>query len=307
MKQFNLERISRLLVALFIFASGLTLLPFLDLQAAEITWRSFAGIYEPNLDIVEDKGFPGSIFEFYGNNYPPNSVATIWHNNLVLGHVNTDSSGNLTFLIDSTGANFGEYFITAAVDSNATATDRIRLEDDEPVLPYPPGHPGPLFNLLGGNNPTVTPSPTHTPIPPTQTPTPTHTPPPTHTPTPTAPPTTAQFNSNFNIGKPGSFFHMAGENFTPNASIEILAGDPLRFAQTKRVIAVVQTDSNGYFAINLTTENAPEGEYRIEADGASNHDWEDITLDNNAPLHPMMGAGQMVNLLTEIFLPIMKR
>lgn len=189
---------SRTLLVLLILLSGLALIPFTSFSAEKLNWELFAGIYEPDLDVVgEDKGFPGSAFLFRGVGYPPNALATVYIDGDARGTLFTDGQGRAQFLIQTEpGDPFGRYYVTLATDANTSDTDDIRLESDEPLIPPPPGWDGLTILLFGDTlTPTATPSPT-TPAP-TNTPTPTPTditPGPTDTPTatpsitPTAPP-----------------------------------------------------------------------------------------------------------------------
>ena len=208
MQKRTVEMLGRALIALLIMASGTALVANANREEKPLNWRMFAGGYEPDLEVNHDKGAPGSIFAFVGVGYPPNSLATVYADGLIVGHVTTSNLGVLTFMIDSEGGSEGRYFITAAAGANASDTKDFDLEWDEPMWPAPPGFPGPTFPLLGGATatppatpsatPPVTPSVTPSATPsatlsatPTQTPEPTVTGEPTETPTPTetAPPT----------------------------------------------------------------------------------------------------------------------
>jgi hypothetical protein len=194
----------RLLAAAAILLSGLALLPFADLSAEQLGWQLYAGIYNPDLDVEPDDGFPGSAFVFTGSGYPPNTLATVYVGNNAIGTVMTDDSGWTTFAIQTApGDPFDRYYITLATDANTSDTKDFDLEDDEPIWPLPPGYNGPVFDLFGvvltptpTIEPTATVTPTETPVvtvtatatataAPTDTPTATPEIPPTETPTAT--------------------------------------------------------------------------------------------------------------------------
>lgn len=155
--------ISRMALALLVILSGLALLPFSGLSAEKLGWEQYAGIYQPILTVEVDRGFPGSAFVFHGSGYPPNALATVYIDGNARGTLFTNGDGTATFLIQSQPTDMRRrYYITLATDANTSATQDIRLRDDEPILPPPPGFVGPIFELTG---PTLTPTPTATPNP----------------------------------------------------------------------------------------------------------------------------------------------
>ena len=171
------QLISRVGLGLLVLLSGLAMLPLTGLSAEKLGWELYVGIYEPSLDVLgEDKGFPGSAFLFGGAGYPPDTLATIYVDGAARGTLMTDGQGTAQFLIQTEpGDPLGRYFITMATDANTADTDDIRLEDDEPIIPPPPGWNGPTFLLFGDTltpTPTGSPTSTMTPPPPTETPTP---------------------------------------------------------------------------------------------------------------------------------------
>ena len=66
------------LAASIIFLSGLALLPFAKLSADPLGWQRYAGIYNPDLDVNPNKGFPGTAFVYVGSGYPSNALATVY-------------------------------------------------------------------------------------------------------------------------------------------------------------------------------------------------------------------------------------
>jgi hypothetical protein len=147
--------ISRIGLLLLVLLSGISLLPFTGLSAQKLGWELYAGIYQPELNVVgADSGFPGSAFLFEGVGYPPNTLATVYVDGQERGTLTTDNQGQALFLIQTAGDDpLGQYFITLATDANTSATDDIRLQNDEPVIPPPPGWDGPTFFLDGDTLP----------------------------------------------------------------------------------------------------------------------------------------------------------
>ena len=89
--------------------------------------------YDPSvaLDINYDVGAPGSVFTVSGRNFPTSDTAAIAVNGTALGTVPTDGSGSFTFLLSTSKADEGTYFVTAAV--NPSATVRFALSADNPI------------------------------------------------------------------------------------------------------------------------------------------------------------------------------
>jgi predicted outer membrane repeat protein len=85
------------------------------------------------IDINYDSGAPGSFFTLSGSHFPPNDIATISVNGTALGTIPTDVSGNFSFLLSTTNADEGTYFITASV--NPSATVQFILSSDKPTWP----------------------------------------------------------------------------------------------------------------------------------------------------------------------------
>jgi hypothetical protein len=149
--------------------AAIALVPLAGLSAERLGWEMFAGIYEPNLNVIEDRGMPGSAFHFIADSYPPNSLATVYRDGNPIGYLDSGPTGYFEFVVQSeAGDPLDRYDITAATDGNNSATDEIRLEEDEPLIPPPPGWDGPTF-LLFGNPPSPTPTRTGTPLPATAT------------------------------------------------------------------------------------------------------------------------------------------
>jgi hypothetical protein len=138
----------RMVIAAFILLSGVALLPYIDLPQTTLGWELFAGIYQPELEVDEPLGQPGSIFTFTGSNYPANSQATVYVAGDPIGTVMTDENGTAVFYINTGGAALGIYNVTMEVDVNASATNSFELDANAPLIP-PPGDPGgPTFSLV---------------------------------------------------------------------------------------------------------------------------------------------------------------
>ena len=119
-----IEQSKRTIGLVLLSLSGLLFLPFTNLQAEELTWQMFAGVYMPNLDIEENKGAPGSAFVFYASDYPPNTPATIYLNGNPIGIVQIDGDGQTEFVIQTQASDpLGDYEAVLASDF-ATGDDR---------------------------------------------------------------------------------------------------------------------------------------------------------------------------------------
>ena len=103
----------------------------------------------PVLMINYANGAPGSFFTLEGANFPTNSTAVIIINDYNLGAVPTDSSGNLTFLLNTDQADKGEYLVTASVNPIAASVSFVL---DAQRMPRPQEGIGTIFNVPGGLN-----------------------------------------------------------------------------------------------------------------------------------------------------------
>lgn len=147
MNVLNRDRLIRLSLTLGILLFGVAMAPFVDLEAAPISWERLAGVYEPELAVHEMVGAPGSKFVFTGINYPPGIEAAVYVNGEFFGTVTVDSSGQGTFMINTAGVGAGQYNVTMEVDVNASATQSIELIVGGQVVTPPPGFSGPVFDL----------------------------------------------------------------------------------------------------------------------------------------------------------------
>lgn len=143
------QKFSSTVLVLSTLLIGITLLPFVEASPVPLGWEQFIGVYESDLDVNENKGAPGSVFTFFGSSYPINSMAGIYIDGLPVGSVTTNTEGEATFLIDSTGLELGSHIVTMEVDSNATASKTIEIDDQEPVVPEPPNSEAPRFDISG--------------------------------------------------------------------------------------------------------------------------------------------------------------
>jgi hypothetical protein len=141
----KMEKIIRAMIVMIILLAGLALIPYIDLPAEALTWQLFSGVYEPTLDVNFVNGKPGSYFLFNGSNYPPDSTAEIRANGELLGTVQSDGSGNLSFILSTTNTDPGTYTISADVDINASAAANITLDTNAPLRPMVGD--GPIFSL----------------------------------------------------------------------------------------------------------------------------------------------------------------
>ncbi|MFZ0546332.1 MAG: hypothetical protein WAM60_12885 [Candidatus Promineifilaceae bacterium] len=141
-----MEKIIRTGIVLVILLSGLALLPYIDLPAEALNWQLYAGVYEATLDVNHTTGSPGSYFLFTGANFPANSIAAISVNGNEVGTVETDGSGDLSFIISTAHSDPGSYTVTATVDVNASAAANFTLSNNDPHRPLE--GTGPIFSLL---------------------------------------------------------------------------------------------------------------------------------------------------------------
>jgi hypothetical protein len=102
----------------------------------------------PMLMVNYATGAPGSFFTLEGENFPPNSTATITINSYELGLVPTDSAGTLIFLVNTDQADEGEYLVTASVNPSAS----VHFVLDAMRLTHSQEGNGTIFNVPGGLN-----------------------------------------------------------------------------------------------------------------------------------------------------------
>lgn len=141
-----MQRYTRLLTALAILLSGLTLLPFINLPTEAFGWQRYAGAYQPILTINYTTGQPGSYFTLTGNGFTANSSAAVLVNGNLLGTVPTDASGNVTFILYTPQADVGYYAVLVLTDVGASqgftlsASAPLRPQEGSgPILEVPAG------------------------------------------------------------------------------------------------------------------------------------------------------------------------
>lgn len=140
--------LSRAALALLILLSGLAFMPFTGFSDDELDWQRYAGVYQAQLHVNEDRGAPGSAFLFTGSGYQSNALALVYVDGIVVGAVWTDAQGGAEFLIQTAADDApGEYFVTLTTDENTSATESFELDSGEPVQPPPPAYDGPVFDL----------------------------------------------------------------------------------------------------------------------------------------------------------------
>ncbi len=337
------EIVGRTLIALLIMASGTALVANANREEVPLNWRLLAGGYEPDLEVNHDKGAPGSIFAFVGVGYPPNSLATVYADGLIVGHVTTSNLGILTFMIDSEGGSEGRYFITASVGGNASDTKDFDLEWDEPMWPAPPDFPGPTFPLLGGATatpsatppvtpsatpsatPTATPSvePTETPEPtetgeptetsePTETATPTETPVLTETPSPTATATTtiAPTETPAPAALAANFTTGRPGSFFTFSGAHFAPNQTLpvllTFNNHERQIGTVETNAAGNFTFILDTWQAMSGIYTVHVSDGSEQDEVTLELQGVFLLREKEGDALILRIMQAMYVPFMQ-
>jgi hypothetical protein len=113
--------------------------------------------------------------------------------------------------------------------------------------------------------------------------------------------------SNYDTGRPGSFFTFTGANFPPNSLATITAAGPTagRSGQGNQELGTVMTDGNGQFTFLLNTEGADVGIYLISATVDANATATDtIELIATEPLRPAEASGPIMYLGGVIYLPV---
>jgi hypothetical protein len=129
-----------------------SLLPHVGFSAERLGWEQFAGLYQPQVDLVgKGSGAPGSAFRFSAAGYPANAWASVYVNGISSGVVRINSQGELAFLVQSrTSAGEGMYLVTLAVDATISATDSLSIDSDEPIIRAPNRWSGPTLSLIPG-------------------------------------------------------------------------------------------------------------------------------------------------------------
>jgi hypothetical protein len=104
----------------------MVLLPLSGLSAERIHWINFAGIYEPDLDVIsDDKGAPGSSFFLVGEGYPPFAQAIIYVDGEPKCTVMTNVAGIADFIIQTyPGDPYGEASMTSPFPPARTCRTR---------------------------------------------------------------------------------------------------------------------------------------------------------------------------------------
>jgi hypothetical protein len=75
----------------------------------------------PTLTVNYADGAPGSFFTFTGADFPAGAAVTLAVNGRALGTLSSDASGGLVFLVSTTDADEGAFFVTATAGLSATA------------------------------------------------------------------------------------------------------------------------------------------------------------------------------------------
>lgn len=139
---------SRGALALLILLSGLAFVPFTGLSGEDLDWQLYAGVYQANLDVNEDRGSPGSAFLFTGSGYPANALAVVYINGVPVSVVWTDGNGETQFLLQTRPEDPPrEYLVTLATADNISGTEDIELDASEPTHAPPPDYDGPTTDL----------------------------------------------------------------------------------------------------------------------------------------------------------------
>ena len=107
----------------------------ISVQDDGVHFHSLVAPIEPvaDLTINYSSGSQGSWFTLTGANYPPNTTGSITINGDAVGDIAVDGAGGFTFVLDTTGANDGRYYVTVTV--NPSATSDFTLDAAEPLRP----------------------------------------------------------------------------------------------------------------------------------------------------------------------------
>ncbi|MFO7538975.1 MAG: calcium-binding protein [Chloroflexota bacterium] len=101
----------------------------------------------PSLIANYPDGQSGSFFTLIGSDFPPNIAATVVINGVILTEaLMIDSSGSITFLLDTSQADPGSYFVT--LTANSTATTGFILDPTAPLRPQEGS--GTILDVPGG-------------------------------------------------------------------------------------------------------------------------------------------------------------
>jgi hypothetical protein len=112
---------------------SLTLAHFDAYPDAAGRWDAFAPPAQPVMMINHSSGAPGSYFNVTGTGFPPDSLATIVANDHILDQLPVDSSGVISFTLNTNLAAPGEYHLRVSV--NPSAGVLFTLDEAQPVLP----------------------------------------------------------------------------------------------------------------------------------------------------------------------------
>lgn len=150
-----MKNYSRILIAVGIFLVGAALIPFVGLPQDGFNWQRYADAYVPmSMEINHNTGRPGSFFTVRGYNFSqddsvssPADTISIMANGTLLGTVNTDSNGDLIFLIETPDADTGYYIISTNIVDGPEISFRlspdaplwVKEDDVDTIFPLPPG------------------------------------------------------------------------------------------------------------------------------------------------------------------------
>ncbi len=97
-----MPKVTRMWIALFVFLAGAALVPYIALPAERLTWQTYAGVYEPPVEVsIENLAFVPPVV------YVPPTTQVRWTNNDTVPHtVTSDPPG----LFDSGTLQPGESF-----------------------------------------------------------------------------------------------------------------------------------------------------------------------------------------------------
>jgi peptide/nickel transport system substrate-binding protein len=96
-------------------------------------WDSFTAAIQPMLETNHPSGAPGSYFNLTGSGFPPNSQAFILADNHIIGQLQVDSSGIISFTLSTDQVRPGDYHLRVSV--NPSAGLLLTLDDGQSTWP----------------------------------------------------------------------------------------------------------------------------------------------------------------------------
>lgn len=96
-------------------------------------WDSFTAAAQPGLKINHPSGAPGSYFNLTGSGFTPDSQAFIISNNHIIGRLQVDGTGMISFTLSTDLGKPGDYHLRVTI--NPSAGVLLSLDEKAPVWP----------------------------------------------------------------------------------------------------------------------------------------------------------------------------